>query len=207
MIESLGIGPLLAGIRGREPSDIGALARAVVSISVMATELEGCLEALDVNPLRCGPDGAVALDARGDIAAATSTGGVSGKLPGRIGDSAIIGAGLFADAHGGASATGEGEAIMRVALCREAVMALARIRPRARPAGSAQAAAERTIAMLSATTGAQAGVILVDSRGEFGYAHSAEVMELAMFHPDQGFRHRVAEPLIKPSGKLRQPRG
>jgi beta-aspartyl-peptidase (threonine type) len=154
-----------------------------------------------------GTVGAVALDSRGDIAAATSTGGVSGKLPGRIGDSAIIGAGLFADGHGGASATGEGEAIMRVALCREAVVALSRIRPRERMKGSAQAAAERTIAMLSATTGAQAGVILVDSRGELGYAHSAEVMELAMFHPDQGFRHRVAEPLIKSDGKSRQPRG
>ena len=154
-----------------------------------------------------GTVGAVALDSRGDIAAATSTGGISGKLPGRIGDSAIIGAGLFADAHGGASATGEGEAIMRVTLCREAVMALARIRRGARPTGSAQAAAERAIAMLSATTGAQAGVILVDSRGEVGYAHSAEVMELAMFHPDHGLRHRVAEPLIKPSAKLRRPRG
>ncbi|HEY1849895.1 MAG TPA: isoaspartyl peptidase/L-asparaginase [Candidatus Binataceae bacterium] len=154
-----------------------------------------------------GTVGAVAIDARGAIAAATSTGGVSGKLPGRIGDSAIIGAGLFADGLGGASATGEGEAIMRVALCREAVLALARIRPRERMTGSAQAAAERTIAMLSATTGAQAGVILVDSRGEFGFAHSAEVMELAMFHPDRGLRHRVAEPLIKSVGKLRQPRG
>ena len=63
MIESLAISPLLAGTRGREPSDIEALARALVSISVLATELEACLDALDVNPLRCGPDGAVALDA------------------------------------------------------------------------------------------------------------------------------------------------
>src|ERR1700736_845013 len=63
---------------------------------------------------RHGTVGAVAIDAHGDIAAATSTGGISGKLPGRIGDSAIIGAGLFGDARGGASATGTGEAILRM---------------------------------------------------------------------------------------------
>jgi acetate---CoA ligase (ADP-forming) len=63
MIESLNIRALLAGSRGREPSDVEALARALVSISVLATELEACLDALDVNPLRCGPNGVVALDA------------------------------------------------------------------------------------------------------------------------------------------------
>jgi len=78
----------------------------------------------DGAPVSHGTVGAVAIDSHGDIAAATSTGGVSGKLPGRIGDSAIVGAGLFAGARGAASATGEGEAIMRVALCRQAVMAL-----------------------------------------------------------------------------------
>jgi L-asparaginase / beta-aspartyl-peptidase len=146
-----------------------------------------------------GTVGAVALDSHGDIAAATSTGGVPGKLPGRIGDSAIVGAGLFANASGGASATGEGEGIMRVALCREAVMALARSR--------AQAAAERAIAMLADATAAQAGVIVVDSAGGLGYAHNAEVMEMALFHPIEGFRHRVLEPLALravPTGKPRK---
>ena len=84
---------------------------------------------------RHGTVGAVAVDAHGNLAAATSTGGVSGKLPGRIGDTAIIGAGLFADANGAASATGAGEAIMQSALCRETVGALART--------GAQAAAAR----------------------------------------------------------------
>jgi beta-aspartyl-peptidase (threonine type) len=135
-----------------------------------------------------GTVGAVALDSYGNIAAATSTGGVYGKLPGRIGDSAIVGAGLFANASGGASATGEGEAIMRVALCRETVMALARNR--------AQAAAERAIAMVAEASTAQAGVIVVDSTGGLGYAHNAEVMEMALFHPLEGFRHRVLEPLV-----------
>lgn len=145
-----------------------------------------------------GTVGAVALDSRGDIAAATSTGGVSGKLPGRIGDSAIVGAGLFANASGGASATGEGEAILRVALCREAVMGLARNR--------AQAAAERAIAMVADATGAHAGVIVVDARGELGYAHNAEVMELALFHPIDGLRHRIVKPLTMTARQSRIPR-
>jgi len=151
-------------------------------------ELPGTLpQPVDRAPDAHGTVGAVALDSHGNIAAATSTGGVSGKLPGRIGDSAIVGAGLFASAGGGASATGEGEAIMRVALCREAVVALSRIR--------AQAAAERAIAMVAETTSAQAGVIVVDSTGGLGYAHNAEVMEMALFHPLEGFRHRVLDPI------------
>jgi L-asparaginase / beta-aspartyl-peptidase len=145
-----------------------------------------------------GTVGAVALDSRGDLAAATSTGGVSGKLPGRVGDSAIVGAGVFASALGGASATGEGEAIMRVALCRETVAALARLR--------AQAAAERAIAMVADATDAHAGVIVVDSRGGLGYAHNAEAMEMALFHPIDGFLHRVVEPLTTPPRKARAPR-
>jgi beta-aspartyl-peptidase (threonine type) len=145
-----------------------------------------------------GTVGAVALDSHGDIAAATSTGGVPGKLPGRIGDSAIVGAGLFADARGGASATGEGEAIMRVGLCREAVTALARNR--------AQAAAERAIAMIAEATGAQAGVIVVDSAGGLGYAHNAEVMEMALFHPLDGIHHQVVEPFALRAAPAHKPR-
>ncbi len=145
-----------------------------------------------------GTVGAVALDSHGDIAAATSTGGVSGKLPGRIGDSAIVGAGVFVNALGGASATGEGEAIMRLALCRETVAALARLR--------AQDAAERAITMIADATSAHAGVIVVDSSGGFGYAHNAEAMEMALFHPIDGFVHRVVEPLATPVRKAREPR-
>jgi L-asparaginase / beta-aspartyl-peptidase len=149
-----------------------------------------------------GTVGAVAIDSRGDIAAATSTGGVSGKLPGRIGDSAIVGAGLFADGSGGASATGEGEAIMRMSLCREAVVSLARVGGREH----AQAAAERAIAILAETTGAQAGVIVIDARGEIGYAHSAEVMEVAWFRLPGGVFHRVVQPIVRSSGQAEHAR-
>src|SRR5262249_51998966 len=62
-----------------------------------------------------GTVGAVAMDASGCVAAATSTGGMTGKRTGRVGDSPIIGAGTYADERGGAcSATGHGEAILRV---------------------------------------------------------------------------------------------
>lgn len=64
--------------------------------------------------------GAVALDAHGGVAAATSTGGTSGKHPGRVGDSALIGAGTWAcDSTVAVSCTGDGEAIIRVALAHE----------------------------------------------------------------------------------------
>jgi len=150
-------------------------------------------------PGRFGTVGAVALDAAGGLAAATSTGGVSGKLPGRVGDSAIIGAGTFADAEGAASATGQGEAIMQAALCREAVAALRRGEPRA--------VAEGAIARLAAATGSQAGVVVVDRRGRLGYAHNTEVMDVARFDAVGGFEYRWAAPLKARSLDARAPRG
>ncbi|XP_061424861.1 isoaspartyl peptidase/L-asparaginase-like isoform X2 [Lethenteron reissneri] len=63
--------------------------------------------------------GAVALDARGDVACATSTGGITNKMPGRVGDSPIVGCGGYADnAVGAVSTTGHGESIMKVTLAR-----------------------------------------------------------------------------------------
>ncbi len=136
---------------------------------------------------RYGTVGAVALDAHGVLAAATSTGGVSGKLHGRIGDSAIIGAGTFADARGAASATGQGEAIMKVSLCREAIAMLGR--------GGPRNAAERAIAQLAAMTGGQAGIVMIDRRGRLGFAHNAEVMDVATFDAAGGFEYRWASAL------------
>jgi len=134
-----------------------------------------------------GTVGAVAIDPHGEIAAATSTGGVPGKMAGRVGDSAIIGAGTFADSTGAASATGEGEAIIMAELCRAAVRALARSDP-----GST---AERAIASLTASLGAVAGIVIVDRRGRIGYAHNAESMEVGIYDWRAGLRHIWAEPL------------
>ena len=134
-----------------------------------------------------GTVGAVAVDVHGGIAAATSTGGVPGKLFGRVGDSALIGAGTFAHAFGASSATGQGEAIILTALCREAVLALAD--------GSPQAVAREAILEMIDATGAEAGVILVDRRGRIGYAHNAASMQVAKYDPAGGLRHLWLEPI------------
>ena len=68
---------------------------------------------------RHGTVGAVAMDARGSLAAATSTGGITAKLPGRIGDSPLIGAGTWASEHCAVSATGDGEHFIRAAMAHE----------------------------------------------------------------------------------------
>ncbi len=130
-----------------------------------------------------GTVGAAALDLDGQLAAATSTGGITGKMAGRVGDSAIVGAGTFADRAGAASATGVGEAIMKATLCREAVRMLARTTP-------ARAAA-MAIKTMELTAGGEAGVIVVDKRGRVGWAHNAQAMDVATFTPMQGIRHHA----------------
>ena len=127
-----------------------------------------------------GTVGAVALDQHGHLAAATSTGGVLNKHPGRIGDSAIIGAGTYADnTLGAASATGDGEAIMRVTLTRMAVEQLGDGRDPALVARSA-------MALLKERGRGQGGIILLDPFGRIGYAHNTPVMGLAYVRIDQG---------------------
>jgi beta-aspartyl-peptidase (threonine type) len=114
--------------------------------------------------------GAVARDATGHVAAATSTGGVAGKRAGRVGDSALIGAGTYADDRLGAgSATGPGEAIIRVCLVRGA---LELVRSGLDPCF----AAGRALDDLRERTGALAGLILVDPRGRFGALWTTESM-------------------------------
>lgn len=106
-----------------------------------------------------GTVGAVALDRQGDLAAATSTGGYTGKLPGRVGDSPIIGAGTYADnASCAVSGTGWGEAFIRVALAHEVC---ARMRHRGESLQRAAASALARIARL----GGDGGLVAVDRRG------------------------------------------
>ena len=116
-----------------------------------------------------GTVGCVAVDREGRIAAGTSTGGIMGKLPGRIGDSPLIGCGTYANPAGAASCTGEGEAIIKVLLARTSVDLLDS------GAGPGEAA-RRAVALLARDTGGRGGVILVDRSGAVGYAHNAEEM-------------------------------
>jgi beta-aspartyl-peptidase (threonine type) len=120
-----------------------------------------------------GTVGAVATDARGTVGAATSTGGVAGKRRGRVGDSAVIGAGTYADDRLGAgSATGPGEAIIRICLVRAALDAVG--------AGLDPAwVAQHALADLERRLGAAAGLILIDRAGRVGIAHTTEAMAAA----------------------------
>ncbi len=109
-------------------------------------------------PTEMSTVGAVACDAQGHVAAATSTGGTQDKAPGRVGDSAIIGAGTYADNRcGAASATGWGEGIIRVTLAKTAVDKLGG----KLPPGSA---GRRAIGRLERVEG-RGGLILVDRQG------------------------------------------
>lgn len=116
-------------------------------------------DAFDVD-MKYGTVGAVACDAAGHVAAATSTGGVTGKRWGRIGDSPLIGAGTFADDRAGAvSCTGSGEFFIRVGVGHE-------IAARIRLAGdSPQAAADAVMAEVR-SLGGTGGVIVVTPAGE-----------------------------------------
>jgi beta-aspartyl-peptidase (threonine type) len=109
---------------------------------------------------RHGTVGAVALDARGNLAAATSTGGRSNKLGGRIGDSPVIGAGTYANnATAAVSCTGEGEYFMR-SVAAHTVSALMEHK-----GWSARRAAEHVIHERLAAHGGTGGMIALDAKG------------------------------------------
>jgi beta-aspartyl-peptidase (threonine type) len=124
-----------------------------------------------------GTVGAVALDRQGTVAAATSTGGMVGKRPGRVGDSALIGCGTYADSTlGGASCTGSGEAIIRVVLARRALDYL-------KEADDPDYAAKVAVDLLVEEGRGEGGLILVDWRGRVGYAQSTPLMPVAWMSP------------------------
>jgi beta-aspartyl-peptidase (threonine type) len=112
--------------------------------------------------------GCVALDIYGNFAAGTSTGGLMHKMPGRIGDSPLIGLGLYADnMAGGVSLTGDGESIMRMALAH-------RIADSMCDGMDADRAAEEAIAVMARRVGGEAGCIVLDRQGRIGIAHNAD---------------------------------
>ena len=118
--------------------------------------------------------GAVALDRRGNIAAATSTGGTLNKAPGRLGDSSLIGCGCYADNKtAAASTTGWGEPIMKLVLAKWAADRVA--------AGNLpEWVAAEAINYLHSRVNGHGGMILLDSRGRFGIAHNTPRMAWAL---------------------------
>ncbi|MFO0683307.1 MAG: isoaspartyl peptidase/L-asparaginase [Sandaracinus sp.] len=121
-----------------------------------------------------GTVGAVVCDAAGHVVAATSTGGMVGKRPGRVGDSPILGAGTYADdLAGAASATGDGEAALRLGLTRFAI-------ERMRAGVAAQAAADEAIEAFGARVRGKGGIIVVSPRGEPGWARNTATMSYGL---------------------------
>jgi beta-aspartyl-peptidase (threonine type) len=117
--------------------------------------------------------GACAVDAAGNLAVATSTGGIAGKRSGRVGDTPLCGAGSFAEAGvGAAAATGHGESIIRALMSRFAV-------ERLRAGDGAEAAARAAVAELVARTGGSGGIILLDAAGQLGHFTSTPRMPWA----------------------------
>jgi beta-aspartyl-peptidase (threonine type) len=120
-----------------------------------------------------GTVGAVARDAHGVLAAATSTGGRLLKALGRVGDSPVPGAGNYADDQAGAvSATGNGEAILRVCLSKTAADLL---RAGLHPDDAARAA----LRLMADRTGGTGGIILIDRLGRLGWARTTAAMTWA----------------------------
>jgi beta-aspartyl-peptidase (threonine type) len=112
--------------------------------------------------------GAVALDAAGNAAAGTSTGGTYAMLPGRVGDSPIIGAGTYAEnATGAVSCTGAGEFIIRRALAKETCMLM----QKRTPASAGSNALKQLLKI-----GGQAGLIALDRLGRFTILHTTDYM-------------------------------
>ncbi|MGB9430526.1 MAG: isoaspartyl peptidase/L-asparaginase [Gammaproteobacteria bacterium] len=124
-----------------------------------------------------GTVGAVALDAHGHLAAATSTGGIFDKLPGRVGDTPLIGCGTYADAHAAVSCTGAGEDIIRTVLARHAAYLVEQ-------GLDSATAARRAIADVNAKTEGEAGLILVDRDGRTGFARNSVNMPVCALAAD-----------------------
>jgi beta-aspartyl-peptidase (threonine type) len=127
---------------------------------------------------KTGTVGAVARDARGHLAAATSTGGMAMKLPGRVGDTPLVGCGTYADdGLAAVSCTGHGEKIIPLTLARHVADLVGAGR-------SAMDAAREGIALLGRRVEGTGGLIVVAPDGTVGFAHNTPAMTRAWLAED-----------------------
>lgn len=125
--------------------------------------------------------GAVAVDAHGMFAAATSTGGITNKMAGRVGDSPIIGSGAYVSCEAGAvSATGHGESIMKIALSKHALHLVEH------GDMSAHDAAVSSLNYMQRKTGGRGGLIIVDKNGRVAHSFTTERMAWASIESGDG---------------------
>jgi beta-aspartyl-peptidase (threonine type) len=129
-----------------------------------------------------GTVGCVAFDAQGELVVATSTGGIFNKLPGRVGDSPLIGCGTYADQWGAASCTGEGEAIIRSVMASRAVGFL-------KEGGGPEKAAASAVELLEdKRIGATGGIILIDRFGNIGHARNTSHMPVCFMNSSDNLK-------------------
>lgn len=121
-----------------------------------------------------GTVGAVAMDAYGNFATATTTGGILLKLSGRIGDTTLPGGGTYANSYGAASSTGTGEFVMRILATRQVCDLI-------QAGQNAQAAIEQTTQQIQNLFDAQTGMIAIDRHGNIGIDHHTPQMPHAFF--------------------------
>lgn len=121
-----------------------------------------------------GTVGAVAIDKDGNIAAATSTGGITGKWSGRVGDTPILGSGTYANnLIGAVSTTGHGETIMRYNLAHAIISRIKLLNK------DAQTATEESLEEMTATMEGTAGAITIDYQGNVGIYFTSTMMAWA----------------------------
>ena len=124
-----------------------------------------------------GTVGCVALDRAGRLAAATSTGGVFEKMPGRVGDCPLIGSGTWADDTAAVSCTGQGEYFIRT-------NAAAQVAWRMRLAGETLDAASAAVIAGVGALGGDGGLIALDTAGTIAMPYNSQGMKRACLHPD-----------------------
>ena len=125
-----------------------------------------------LNHSALGTVGAVALDGTGGLAAATSTGGLRGKMRGRVGDSPLVGCGTYANERCAVSATGHGEAILRAVAAHD-------VAARVRHGRSLQTAARAVVDEIVALDG-EAGLLAIDREGNVALPFVADVFHRAV---------------------------
>lgn len=114
-----------------------------------------------------GTVGACAMDAKKSLAVATSTGGIFMHLPGRVGDTPVIGAGTYACKSGAVSCTGWGESIIRICLAKMVCDLMGRL--------DAQSAVDKALEIMNKEN-CKAGIIAVDKNGNFGSGFNTQQM-------------------------------